>query len=41
MEVLVAESGPCRRSLTIKIPAETIREHVSGAYREASAQAQI
>ncbi len=41
MEVQVAESGPCRRSLTIKIPAETIREHVSGAYREASTQVKI
>jgi len=41
MEVQVAESGPCRRSLTIKIPAETIREHVSGAYQEASTQVKI
>jgi trigger factor len=41
MEVQVAESGPCRRSLTITIPAETIREHVSGVYKEAATQVEI
>lgn len=41
MEVQVAESGPCRRSLTIKIPADAIREHVSVAFKEAASQVQI
>jgi trigger factor len=41
MEVQVAEAGPCRRSLTITIPAEQIRAHVSEAYKSAGQQVQI
>jgi trigger factor len=36
MEVQLAEGGPCRRTLTIKISPEHVREHLDQAYRNAS-----
>ncbi len=41
MDVQVLESGPCRKTLSIKIPAEKIREHLDSAFQEASKQAQL
>jgi len=41
MEVQVAETGPCRKTLTIKVPPEKIREHVAQVYKTASDQADI
>lgn len=41
MEVQVVDSGPCRRSLTIKIPAEKIKVHVDDVFKEASKHADI
>jgi len=41
MEVQVADTGPCRKTLTIKIPAERIRAHLDHAYRDASAQIRL
>lgn len=39
MEVLVAETGPCSRSLTITVPPALVQEHLDRMY--ASAQQQI
>jgi trigger factor len=39
MEVLVAETGPCSRSLTITVPPSQVQEHLDRMY--ASAQQQI
>ena len=41
MEVQVAETGPCRKTLTIKVPPEKIREHVAQVYKTASSQVEI
>lgn len=41
MEVQVAESGPCRHTLTITIPPEGVREHIDAAFRQASQQVQL
>ncbi|MHC5064205.1 MAG: trigger factor [Planctomycetota bacterium] len=41
MDVQVLDSGPCRRTLTIKISPENIREHLDSAFQEASKQVQL
>ena len=41
MEVQIAESGPCRRSLTITIPVERIKSHLDDVFKSASEQAKI
>ena len=41
MHVEVAETGPCSRTVTIKVPPATIQEHLDQAYAQASQQAQI
>ncbi len=41
MEVQVADSGPCRKSLTITIAPEQIRDHIDEAYKSAAGQVQL
>lgn len=41
MEVQVADTGPCRKTLTIKVPPEKVREHVAEVYKTASSQVQV
>ncbi len=41
MEVTVADSGPCRRTLTIVIPAEEVQSHIDEVYKSASNQVNI
>ncbi len=41
MDVTVTESGPCRKTLTITIPSEKIREHIAEVYKSAAGQVQI
>lgn len=41
MHVEVAETGPCSRTVTIKVPPTTIQEHLDEAYAQASQHAQI
>lgn len=41
MEVQVAETGPCSRSLTITVPPPLVDEHLDQMYRSAQQQAQV
>lgn len=41
MEVQVAETGPCSRSLQITIPSDKVQEHLEQMYASASQQVQI
>ena len=41
MDVQVADTGPCRRTLTIKIPADQVRQHLDQAFKSASHQVQL
>ncbi len=41
MDIQVAESGPCRKTITIRIPPEKVRQHIEGMYRSASQQVQM
>jgi len=41
MEVQVAETGPCSRSLQITIPSDKVQEHLDEMYASASKQVQI
>ena len=41
MDVQVADSGPCRKTLTIAIPQEEIRAHLEQAFKSASQQVQL
>lgn len=41
MEVQVAETGPCSRTLTITVPAERVKQHVDELYRSAQRQVQM
>jgi trigger factor len=41
MDVQVTETGPCRRTLTIKIPPETLKGHLDRAFQSASRQVRI
>jgi trigger factor len=41
MDVSVAEAGPCRRTLTIKVPPERIRSHLAELYRSASSRVRM
>ncbi|MCA8975791.1 MAG: trigger factor [Planctomycetes bacterium] len=41
MEVQVAETGPCSRSLHIKVPPHLVDEHLNKLYASAQQQAQI
>ncbi|MGE3171218.1 MAG: trigger factor [Planctomycetota bacterium] len=38
MEVTVAETGPCSRTLTIQVPSTSVREHIDAMYRSANQQ---
>lgn len=41
MEVQVAETGPCSRSLQITIPSDKVQEHLDEMYKSASQQVQV
>lgn len=41
MEFQVADSGPCRKTITIHIPAEKVREHLDTVYQDASKQVRM
>ncbi len=41
MEVQVVDSGPCRRSLTIKVSPEKIKRHVDDVFKSASKQVEV
>lgn len=41
MEVQVAETGPCSRTLTIHIPAQSVQEHLDQLYASASQQVRM
>ena len=41
MDVQVADSGPCRKTLTIAVPVEEIRVHLDQAFKSASQQIEI
>ena len=41
MQVQVAETGPCSRSITIQVPAAAIREHVDAMYDSANQQVRM
>ena len=41
MEVQVAETGPCSRSLHVTIPSDKVQEHLEQMYASASQQVQI
>lgn len=41
MEVQVAETGPCSRSLQITIPSDKVQEHLEAMYASASQQVQV
>lgn len=41
MDVQIAPAGPCRKTLTIKVPPKKIQEHVSAVYEAASHQVQM
>jgi trigger factor len=41
MQVQVAESGPCRRTLTIQVPATAVREHLDSMYASANQQVRM
>lgn len=41
MQVQVAETGPCSRSLTIQVPVAAIREHVDAMYDSANQQVRM
>ncbi len=38
MQVQVAETGPCSRSLTVQVPVDAIRDHVDAMYDSANQQ---
>lgn len=41
MQVEVAETGPCTRTLTIKVPPERVREHLDQMYASAAQQVHL
>ncbi len=41
MEVQVAETGPCSRTLTITVPPEAVKQHVDQLYASAQQQVQM
>jgi trigger factor len=41
MQVEVAETGPCSRTLTIRVPPERIRQHVDELYASANRQVKL
>ncbi|MCA8941530.1 MAG: trigger factor [Planctomycetes bacterium] len=41
MDVQVAETGPCRRTLSIKIPAEQVKQHLDQMFRAAAKQVDL
>ena len=41
MEVQVAETGPCSRSLTITVPPPLVDEHLDQMYKSAQQQVQV
>ena len=41
MEVLVAETGPCSRSLTITVPPALVNEHLERMFASAQQQVQM
>jgi trigger factor len=41
MEVQVVDSGPCRKTVSISIPPEKVREHLESVYQSAANQVQM
>ncbi|MGA1608909.1 MAG: trigger factor, partial [Planctomycetota bacterium] len=41
MDVQVTQVGPCRRTLTIKVPPETLKGHIDRAFQSASRQVRM
>jgi trigger factor len=41
MDVQVTQVGPCRRTLTIKVPPETLKGHIDRAFESASRQVRM
>ncbi|MBK8097646.1 MAG: trigger factor [Planctomycetes bacterium] len=41
MEVQVAETGPCSRTLTITVPPASVQQHLDEVYKSASQQVQL
>ena len=41
MDVQVAETGPCSRTVTIRIPPERIRDHIERAFKQAAGEVRI
>ncbi len=41
MEFQVADTGPCRKTISIKVPAEKVRAHLENAYSDASTQVRM
>lgn len=41
MDVTVAESGPCRRTVSIVVPAERVKAHVDKVFQDAAGQVQL
>jgi trigger factor len=41
MQVQVAETGPCSRTITITVPPEIVQQHLDGMYESATAQVQM
>ncbi|PIE24167.1 MAG: trigger factor [Planctomycetota bacterium] len=41
MDVRVEEVGPCRKRLSVTVPAETVKKHVDAAYKAANQQVRL
>ena len=41
MDVQVEEVGPCRKRLSVTVPAETVKKHVDAAYKAANQQVRL
>jgi len=41
MEVLVAETGPCSRALTVTVPSDAVQQHLDQMFASAQQQVQI
>lgn len=41
MEFQVADSGPCRKTITIRVPAEKVRAHLDHVFQDASQQVRM
>ena len=41
MDVTVAESGPCRRTINITLPADRVKAHLDKVFKDAAGQVEI